>query len=151
MSQQLPPDSPVVSHLPPPQITNVRRFLTIIDHAVVMYSGRKWKVVNMDPEGPQKNIAWKIPSSDNWLARISSPYANNELLSMVDPAQGNTMRGWVNNWDSENTMSTVVCKIRCNEQGQVEYVPGGVKPDREECFIPWLGSVMGFETIYMPV
>jgi hypothetical protein len=149
MSQQLPPQSPIVPPLPPLQVNPQPIILTIVEHAVVMYSGRKWKVVNMDPNGPQKNIAWKIPRSNNWLARINSVQGNAELLNIVGPVRGNAIRGFVNNWDTDVTISIVACKIRANEQGQVEYVPGGIKPEREEHFMPWLGSVTGFETIDM--
>ncbi|KAG8669403.1 hypothetical protein FPOAC2_08731 [Fusarium poae] len=151
----LPPLSPHSLALPPlpaPLIqTNPQpNFITIVEHAVVMHSERKWKVVNMDPRGPQKNIAWKIPRSNNWLARVSNPRANTELLNMIRPAQGNTMRGYVSTWDDDVSLSIIICKIRANEQGEIEYVPGGVKPSKEEDFIPWLASVMGFDAIYMP-
>lgn len=61
------------------------------------------------------------------------------------------MRGFVNIWEDEVTMSTVVCKIRANEEGKVEYVPGGVKPERNEDFVTWLGAVMGFDALEMSV
>ncbi|RGP68791.1 hypothetical protein FSPOR_4996 [Fusarium sporotrichioides] len=147
-----PPLPPAAAPAPAPLIqTNPQpTFFTIVEHAVVMHSERQWKVVNMDPQGPQKNIAWKIPRSNNWLARISSPSANAELLSMIRPPGGNTMRGYVSSWDDDVNLSIIICKIRANEQGDIEYVPGGVKPDKEEQFIPWLAAVMGFDAIYMP-
>ncbi|KAL6913713.1 hypothetical protein FSST1_011473 [Fusarium sambucinum] len=111
---------PLSPPLPPIQINPQPNFLTIVEHAVIMHSERKWKVVNMDPRGPQKNIAWKIPRSNNWLARVSNPRANAELLNMIRPAQETTMRGYMSTWDDDVSLSIIICKILANEQGEID-------------------------------
>ncbi|PTD04505.1 hypothetical protein FCULG_00001252 [Fusarium culmorum] len=148
----LPLSSPA---LPPAALPNQAspqlNILTIVDHAVMIHSGGKWKVTNMDPQGPQENIAWQIPHSNHWLARISSQQANAELLSMVRPAEGNNIkRGYLSHDEGDGNVSVIICKIRITEQGRVQYLPGGVRPERVERFIPWLAMFMGFDSLHMP-
>ncbi|CZS84541.1 unnamed protein product [Fusarium graminearum] len=56
ISSLSPPSSPA---LPPAALLNQTspqlNILTIVDHAVVIHSGGKWKVINMDPQAPGKH------------------------------------------------------------------------------------------------
>ncbi|KAJ4136491.1 hypothetical protein NW768_004105 [Fusarium equiseti] len=132
--------------LPPLQHPTI---LTEIEFAVIMYSGANWKVVNMDRNGPQKNIIWRIPGSNNFLARVVCAQAYVELNRFVGTPGGNNIRAFVNNWEDEVTLSAIACSIRVNEDGKVEYVPGGARPERQEEFVPWLGGTLGFDVVDM--
>lgn len=103
----------------------------------------------MDRNGPQKNIIWRIPGSNNFLARVVCAQAYGELNRAVGPPGGNAIRAFVNNWEDDVTLSAVACCIRVNEDGKVEYVPGGVRPERQEEFVPWLGGTLGFDVVDM--
>ncbi|CAG7557906.1 unnamed protein product [Fusarium equiseti] len=141
-----PPGLPPPPILPPLQHPTI---LTEIEFAVIMYSGANWKVVNMDRNGPQKNIIWRIPGSNNFLARVVCAQAYRELNRAVGPPEGSSIRAFVNNWEDEVTLSAIACCIRVNEDGKVEYVPGGVRSERQEEFVPWLGGTLGFDVVDM--
>ncbi|KAK6699099.1 hypothetical protein SNK05_011918 [Fusarium graminearum] len=67
---------------------------------------------------PQENIAWQIPHSNHWLARINCQQANAELLSMVRPAEGNNIkRCYLSHDEGDGNVSVIICKIRITEQG----------------------------------
>ncbi|CAF3582896.1 unnamed protein product [Fusarium graminearum] len=119
ISSLSPPSSPA---LPPAALPNQTspqlNILTIVDHAV-------------------ENIAWQIPHSNHWLARINCQQANAELLSMVRPAEGNNIkRCYLSHDEGDGNVSVIICKIRITEQGRVQYLPEGVRPERVEQFIP---------------
>ncbi|CAF3460740.1 unnamed protein product [Fusarium graminearum] len=140
ISSLSPPSSPA---LPPAALPNQTspqlNILTIVDHAVVIHSGGKWK----------ENIAWQIPHSNHWLARINCQQANAELLSMVRPAEGNNIkRCYLSHDEGDGNVSVIICKIRITEQGRVQYLPEGVRPERVEQFIPWLAMFMGFDSLH---
>ncbi|PCD31923.1 hypothetical protein FGRA07_09922 [Fusarium graminearum] len=63
---------------------------------------------------------------------------------MVRPAEGNNIkRCYLSHDEGDGNVSVIICKIRITEQGRVQYLPEGVRPERVEQFIPWSSTSRG--------